>query len=99
MISALFVSALTRAQAPADQKPTVLANFREADVRAVIEDLGRLTRTNVLIDDAVQGKFTFYREKPLPADDYRAAMIAELIAVGYDVTWHDGVLRIGPRKP
>jgi general secretion pathway protein D len=102
-IGALSASAPARAQdspaAPAKPPTTIIANYREADVRAVIEQLARATRTNVVIDDDVHGTITLLREKPLTADEYRAAVIATLRAEGYEVTEHDGVLRIGPRKP
>ena len=72
--------------------------FRDADVRTVIQQLGQVTKTNVLIEDGVEGKVTFLSNGPMTADEFRSAVISLLADLGYQISERDGVLFIGPIK-
>jgi len=77
----------------------VTPNYREADVRQLIEAVGKITGTTVVIEEDVEGRVTFQSAAPMSLPQLRSAMIAHLLDLGYEVTDRDGVLRIGAREP
>jgi len=68
-------------------------------VRDLVEAVGQITQTNVLIRDDVQGKVSFQSDAPMTLAELRRALIAHLLDLGYEVTDRDGVLLVGPKKP
>jgi type II secretory pathway component GspD/PulD (secretin) len=81
------------------QEAMVTPNYRQVDVRELVEAIGQITQTNVLIRDDVQGKVTFQSDAPMTLAELRRALIAHLLDLGYEVTDQDGVLLVGPKKP
>ena len=93
-----FVLALGLAAFANAQERNVTASYRDADVRTVIQQLGEITKTNVLIEDGVEGTVTFLSNGPMTADEFRSAVVALLADLGYQVSERDGVLFIGPKR-
>ena len=81
------------------QEAMVTPNYRQVDVRELVEAVGQITQTNVLIREDVQGKVTFQSDAPMTLPELRRALIAHLLDLGYEVTDQDGVLLVGPKKP
>ena len=77
----------------------VTPNYRDADVRKLVEAVGQLTGTTVVIDEDVDGQVTFKSAAPMSLRELRSAMIARLLELGYEVMDRDGVLLIGARDP
>ena len=94
-----FVLALGLSVSANAQERNVNAAYRDADVRTVLQQLGEVTKTNVLIEDGVEGKVTFLSNGPMTADEFRSAFVSLLADLGYQVSERDGVLFIGPIKP
>ena len=81
------------------QERQVTANYRDADVRKVVEQVGQLTESAVVIERGVEGTVTFQANGPTTVDEFRRAILAHLVDLGYEVTDQEGVLRLGPIKP
>jgi len=67
-------------------------------VRELVEAVGHITQTNVLIRDDVEGKVTLLSDSPMTLAELRSALISRLRDLGYEVTDQDGVLLVGPKK-
>lgn len=80
------------------QQAMVTPNYREVDVRELVEAIGQITGTNMLIREDVQGKVTFKSDAPMTLTELRRALIARLLDLGYEVIERDGVLLVGPKK-
>ena len=97
--AALLVGALlaaappARAQAPA---PQIMPNYREADLRQVIEAVGEVTGRNFLVDPRVTGQVTFLSYSPMSADAFYEAFLATLSVHGFVAIESDGLVRIVP---
>ncbi|TPE62472.1 type II secretion system protein GspD [Sandaracinobacter neustonicus] len=66
---------------PSPAQTTV--NLREADIRAFIDDVARVTGATFVIDPRVQGKVSVVSEKPLGRSQYFELFLATLRANGY----------------
>jgi len=54
-------------------------------VRELVEAVGQITQTNVLIRDDVQGKVTLQADAPMTLAELRSALISRLLDLGYEV--------------
>jgi general secretion pathway protein D len=72
---------LGSASAPAIAQTTV--NLRDADIRAFIDDVARVTGATFVIDPRVQGKVSVVSDKPLGRNQYFELFLATLRANGY----------------
>lgn len=97
ILSATSVASLSVASYA--QQTMVTPNYRQVDVRELIEKVGEITQTNVLIGDDVQGKVTLQSAAPMTLAELRSALISRLLDLGYEVSDRDGVLMVGPKKP
>jgi general secretion pathway protein D len=81
--------------APALSQHTV--NFRDADVRAFIEDAARVTGRTFIVDPAVQGKVSVTTQRPLSRSEYFELFLSTLRANGLvAVPIAGGAFRIQP---
>jgi general secretion pathway protein D len=81
--------------APAGAQHVV--NFRDADVRAFIEDAARVTGRTFIVDPAVQGKVSVVTQRPLSRSEYFELFLATLRANGLvAVPVQGGAFRIQP---
>jgi type II secretory pathway component GspD/PulD (secretin) len=88
-------------QVPANaQEPRqVTVAYRDADVRRVIQQVGQVSDSAVVIEQGVEGKVTFQPNGPMTANEFRSAILSHLADLGYQITEREGVLHIGPIKP
>ena len=93
LVLALGLSAFANAQ----ERPVKVA-YRDANVRTVIQQVGQLTDSPVVIERAVEGTVTFLPDGPMTADEFRGAILAHLAELGYEIADRDGVLLVGPIK-
>ncbi len=88
---------LGSASAPALAQTTV--NLRDADIRAFIDDVARVTGATFVIDPRVQGKVSVVSEKPLGRNQYFELFLATLRANGYvAVPTGTGQYRVQPAE-
>jgi general secretion pathway protein D len=81
--------------APAAAQQTL--NLRDADIRAFIQDAGRVTGRTFIIDSRVNGKVSVITERALSKSEYFELFLATLRANGFvAVPSANGALRIQP---
>ncbi|HZF43919.1 MAG TPA: type II secretion system secretin GspD [Sphingomonadaceae bacterium] len=72
-------------------------NFRDADIRAFIQDASRVTGRAFVIDSRVQGKISVFTDRPLNRSEYFEVFLSTLRANGYiAVPTSGGAYRIQP---
>ena len=92
----LALSALTLA-VPAWAQYTV--NLRDADLRAFIQDVAKVTGRNLVVDGRVQGKVTVVTDRPLSRSEYFEIFLSTLRANGFiAVPIGGGGFRIQPSE-
>lgn len=83
---ALLAAGLLAPVAPATAQsdaPSHSLNFRDADIRAFIEDVSILTGRAFILAPLVQGKVTVISERPLPANAIFEVFLSTLRAHGF----------------
>jgi general secretion pathway protein D len=74
-----------------------VVNFREADIRAFIEDAARVTGRTFIVDPAVNGKVSVVTQRPLSRSEYFELFLSTLRANGLmAVPLQSGAFRIQP---
>ena len=71
-------------------------NYREADIRQVIEAVGEVTGRNFLVDPRVRGQITLLSFAPMTPDAFYQAFLATLEVNGFVALDSDGVIKIVP---
>lgn len=72
-------------------------NFREADIRAFVEDAARVTGRTFIVDPAVQGKVSVVTQRPLSKSEYFELFLSTLRSNGLiAVPTAGGGLRVQP---
>ena len=74
----------------------IMPNFREADMRQVIEAVGEVTGRNLLVDPRVTGQVTFLSYTPMSAEAFYEAFLATLSVHGFIAVEADDIVRIVP---
>ena len=92
---ALALALVAAPLAPASSQ--YVLNFREADIRAFIEDAARVTGRTFIIDPAVQGRVSVVTQRPLSRSEYFELFLSTLRANGMvAVPAPGGALRVQP---
>ena len=92
-----FLIGLLIAAAPVPAWSQYVLNFRDADVRAFIQDASRVTGRTFIIDPAVQGKVSVVTERPLSRSEYFELVLSTLRANGLvAVPVAGGAFRVQP---
>ena len=72
-------------------------NLRDADIRAFIQDVSRVTGRNFVIDSRVQGKVSVVTDRALSKSEYFEVFLATLRANGFvAIPMADGGYRVQP---
>ena len=89
---ALLVFARASAQQAAQQ---IMPNYREADIRQVIEAVGEVTGRNFLVDPRVNASVTLLSFSPMSTDAFYQAFLATLQVHGFAAIDSGEVIKIG----
>lgn len=93
------VAALALAALPAPLLAQSTINLRDADIRAFIDDVARVTGSSFVIDPRVQGKVSVVSDKPLGRAQYFELFLATLRANGFvAVPTGSGQYRVQPAE-
>ena len=92
-LAALVVAVPAQPQAPG---PQIMPNYREAEIRQVIEAVGEVTGRNFLIDPRVTGQVTFLAYSPMSSEAFYEAFLATLQVHGYVAVEADNLIKIVP---
>ncbi|MDZ7641026.1 MAG: hypothetical protein U5J62_03215 [Desulfurivibrio sp.] len=57
---------------------TVTLNFKDAEIKSVVDSVARITGKTFVIDPAVKGEVTIVSSKPLPPDEVYAVFLSIL---------------------
>ena len=90
---AFFIS-FTSSALSADE--TVQINFRDADIRSVIESLAEITGKSFVLDPRVKGKVTIISPGPIDANLLYEAILSSLQVQGFQAVEDGAVTRIIP---
>ena len=91
---ALFaMAAHAGAQAPDLQ---IMPNYRDADLRQIVEAVGEVTGRNFLVDPRVTGQVTFLSQAPMPPEAFYEAFLATLAVHGFVAFEAGEIIKILP---
>ena len=92
-LATFFAVMQANAQQPG---PQIMPNYREADLRQVVEAVGEVTGRNFLVDPRVTGQVTFLSYSPMSAEAFYEAFLATLQIHGFIAVESEDVVRIVP---
>ena len=95
LFAALLVLVLLAPMARA-QEPTITPNYREADIRQIVEAVGEVTGRNFILDPRVNAKVTMLSSTPMSPEAFYAAFLSILEVHGYIATTSGNVIKIVP---
>ncbi len=90
-----LVLALGAAAAPA-QEPTITPNYKEADLRQIIEAVSAITGRNFIVDPRVRAQVTLLSSQPMSPDAFYAAFLSILEVHGYVAVPTGDLIKILP---
>ena len=79
-----------------DDGPQIMPNYREADIRQIIEAVGEVTGRNFLVDPRVNGSVTLLSYSPMSPDAFYDAFLATLQVHGFVAIESGGIVKIIP---
>ena len=86
---------LAAATAPA-QEPTITPNYKEADLRQIVEAVSAITGRNFIIDPRVRAQVTLLSSQPMSPDAFYAAFLSILEVHGYVAVPAGDLIKILP---
>lgn len=93
-------SAPSNHQAPSSPRPqesdTKVWNLRNADIRAVIGEVSRITKKNFVIDPRVSGKISIVSSTPISDRELYAVFLSMLQVSGYAAIQNGDIIKILP---
>jgi general secretion pathway protein D len=75
---------------------TITPNYKEADIRQIVEAVGAVTHKNFILDPRVNAKVTMLSSTPMSPDAFYAAFLSVLEVHGYVAVTTDNVIKIIP---
>jgi general secretion pathway protein D len=76
--------------------PQIMPNYREADIRQIIEAVGEVTGRNFLVDPRVRAQVTLLSFSPMSPDAFYEAFLATLQVHGYVALDAGDIVKIVP---
>ncbi len=78
------------------QEATITPNYKEADIRQIIEAVGEVTQKNFIIDTRVNAKVTMLSSTPMSPDAFYEAFLSILAVHGYVAITTGEIIKIVP---
>ena len=78
------------------QEATITPNYKDADIRQIIEAVGEITNQNFIIDTRVSGKVTMLSSTPMTPDAFYEAFLSILAVHGYVAIKTGDIIKIVP---
>ena len=75
---------------------TVKINFRDADIRSVIESVAEITGKSFVLDPRVKGKITIVSPKPIESELFYEAVLSALQVQGFQAVDDGAIIRVVP---
>jgi general secretion pathway protein D len=80
----------------AQQQSTITPNYKDADIRQIVEAVGAVSGKNFILDPRVNAKVTMLSSTPMSADAFYAAFLSILEVHGYVAVTTGDVVKIIP---
>ncbi len=78
------------------QQATITPNYKDADIRQIIEAVGEVTQKNFIIDARVNAKVTMLSSTPMSPDAFYEAFLSILAVHGYVAITTGDIIKIVP---
>ena len=96
LIVALAICSLLAQSAAWSQQATVTPNYKEADIRQIVEAVGEVTQKNFIIDPRVNAKVTMLSSTPMTPEAFYEAFLSILQVHGYIAVTSGDLIKIVP---
>ncbi|HEX6259910.1 MAG TPA: type II secretion system protein GspD, partial [Woeseiaceae bacterium] len=80
----------------AQQQSTITPNYKDADIRQIVEAVGAVSGRNFILDPRVNAKVTMLSSTPMSADAFYAAFLSILEVHGYVAVSTGDVVKVIP---
>ncbi|MEL6870596.1 MAG: type II secretion system secretin GspD [Pseudomonadota bacterium] len=78
------------------QEDIITPNFRDTDIREIIDAVHTVTGKNFIVDPRVNAKVTLYSSSPMSADEFYAAFLSILTVNQFQAVPAGGIVKIVP---
>jgi len=78
------------------QQATITPNYKDADIRQIVEAVGEVTRKNFIIDPRVNAKVTMLSSTPMTPEAFYEAFLSILQVHGYVAVPSGDLIKIIP---
>lgn len=96
MAVALSLAWLAVIPAASGQQATITPNYKDADIRQIVEAVGEVTHKNFIIDPRVNAKVTMLSSTPMTPDAFYETFLSILQVYGYVAVNSGDVIKIVP---
>ena len=96
LVVALSLASLLMAPLASSQQATITPNYKEADIRQIVEAVGEVTRKNFIIDPRVSAKVTMLSSTPMTPEAFYEAFLSILQVHGYVAVPSGDLIKIVP---
>lgn len=88
------------AERPPQRAPrgTFIPNFRDMEIKDFLENMARVTRKNILVDDSVKGKINIIYYKPIPISRAMDFLRSVLEVRGYAIVEEGNIIKVIPAE-
>jgi len=96
LVVALSLCGLFAAPLTWSQQATITPNYKEADIRQIVEAVGEVTQKNFIIDPRVSAKVTMLSSSPMTPEAFYEAFLSILQVHGYVAVTSGELIKIVP---
>ena len=96
LVVALGLFSLMAAPLTWSQQATITPNYKEADIRQIVEAVGEVTQKNFIIDPRVNAKVTMLSSSPMTPEAFYEAFLSILQVHGYVAVTSGDLIKIVP---
>lgn len=96
LLASLALVCVILAPVASSQQTTITPNYKEADIRQIIEAVGEVTQKNFIIDPRVSAKVTMLSSTPMSPEAFYEAFLSILQVHGYIAVPSGDLIKIVP---
>ena len=96
LLASLALVCVALAPVASSQQTTITPNYKEADIRQIIEAVGEVTQKNFIIDPRVSAKVTMLSSTPMSPEAFYEAFLSILQVHGYIAVPSGDLIKIVP---
>ncbi|MBT8099361.1 MAG: type II secretion system secretin GspD, partial [Gammaproteobacteria bacterium] len=96
VLAIALVAGLMLASIARSQQATITPNYKEADIRQIVEAVGEVTQKNFIIDPRVNAKVTMLSSTPMTPEAFYEAFLSILQVHGFVAITSGDIIKIIP---